>query len=400
MLATMRLRSLLLLNVLLLLPLANSGNGAIQRNAEEVKNQVCPKCYRMEDGMIQEFYVVRQVNKNDILVRTHINGERSPDTELYTKGDYYDLRYIPVFKNGDFERIMVEINDFGHFKRIQVKQSDGSYQYDDVGHSSKVQRQEKQFCHVFQRFTIHHQTAFSYVNYFFNSKSEAFNLFKVCNDNFGPEDPQEVLNNLPAELVNGRNREFIKECFEYTDKTCVYNVDNPSYLSVFKGKRERIAYMRNDLIVYIGCGKEKDRCIYIIHDTVTGLDWWIPDEIEVHPQKLNGEMRSIVPLLRLDDPFLTSELRYKYAPSSTTIKTKPIITTTTTVKPITRPGQKTPDEGDGDEKAVSEGQDAGEGEEGAEGGDEDLEFKKEESSSSQYEVITWIVALMLFMCWY
>ncbi|CAD5207216.1 unnamed protein product [Bursaphelenchus okinawaensis] len=388
---SMRLCSPLLLNAFLLF-LATSVNGEKpqkQIGAEEVKNALCPQCHKMEDGMIQEFHVVRQVGGSDIFTFTSINGTHTSDVSLYNGYQYYELRYVPVFTNGTFQPYMVEITPDGQFKRIQRLMDDGmSYQYNDL--SKKLSSNKVEYCYFEKKYEMDHNVSFPYFNLYIPSKTQAYELDKVCADGFGPKDAKKLLSSLPAEVSRAHNKSFIDKCFDVKDKTCVYDIDNPAHLNYFEGKKDRIAYMRNGLIVYLRC--VEFRCTYFIHDSKTGLDWWIPDDIKVYTETLKGDKRLIVPLLRLDDKFYTSELRYKYAPSTTT-------TSTTTPNDATRPTDEPGGESDAttehheddylkdDDDDDSDDDDRSE----AEGAD------WEESGSAQNVVLMWIVVLMLFM---
>ncbi|CAD5207212.1 unnamed protein product [Bursaphelenchus okinawaensis] len=362
-----------------------------QRDAEEVKKVICPQCHKMEDGMIQEFYVVSKVGREDMFFHCDIHSYITPKTALYGDDMFYALMYVPVFNMTKFQRYMIEINGRGQFKRVQVMLMDGDYQYAVKGHNDMAIR-KPQYCFHNKEYPMDHDRAFVYLNLYIKSKTEAYNLEKVCDDDFKTEDPAELLKDLPRELAGEFNHEYLDKCFEFKNRTCVYDVDNPSYVTFFEGKRNRIAYMRNGLVVYLGCIEY--RCSYFIHDTKTGTDWWISDDLKVYTYKIQGDIRTIVPLLRPDDPFYTSELRYKYAPSTTTTTTTSTTTTTTTLKPITRPDDK-PGGGHDAEHDDAAPEEHGDTEEEHEDGGEQVEASTETSSSSQYVVLMWIVALML-----
>ncbi|CAD5207214.1 unnamed protein product [Bursaphelenchus okinawaensis] len=378
--------------LLLSLPTANADGGREQLSAEEVKNQKCPTCLKMEDGMIEEFFVVRKKNQDqEIITRTYINGRKTIDYLLYNSPYYYALQYIPVYNRDNFTAYLVEVTyDHHQFRRIQTPTSSGrEFEYGVPG-SNMIER-NAQYCYYGNEYHyIDHSVAFAYHTLYIINETTAFELDKVCDDRFGPKDVKVLMDEMPIEISGEHNKGFLPKCFESKKKTCVFDVDNPSYLNIFEGSRDRTAYMRSGLVVYMHCITY--RCSYFIHDTKTGLDWWIPDDIQVHTSPLDGHIRSIVPLLKPTDKFYTSELRYKYAPTTTTTTTTSTTTTTTTHKPITRPPVEP---GGGDDKPVPEEHDAAEVEE--EDGGEHSEGSAEENSSGRYVVLTWVVGWMLCM---
>ncbi|CAD5207211.1 unnamed protein product [Bursaphelenchus okinawaensis] len=347
--------------ILFLVFTVDAVNRGHQVNAEEVKKVICPQCYKMESGMIQEFFVVSNV--------------------------YYGLRYIPVFNLTRFQRYMIEVTGGGFFKRVQVKLMDGDYQY-AVNGRNNMRSTDPQFCFHNTQYPMDHERAFTYLYIYIKSKTEAYDLRRVCDDDFQVHDPAFLLQELPRELAGEFNYQYLDTCFEFKNRTCVYDVDNPSYLTFFEGKRHRIAYMRNGIVVYLGCIDY--RCAYYMHDTKTGTDWWIPDDIKVHTSSVSGDIRTIVPLLRPDDPFNDSPLRYKYTTTTetpTTQLTTTVKTTRQTLAPLTRnPG--------GDDTAPEHHEEP-EAPEHHEDGSETETVTKADSSAENVAVM-WIVALMLY----
>ncbi|CAD5220319.1 unnamed protein product [Bursaphelenchus xylophilus] len=309
--------------------------------ADEIKDLRCPQCLEVQDGDFSEFFVVYEFGDADYLSRTNIEKEMELGDKLYAQAMYRLFEY-PVFIKDDFEPFLVECNNEGQLKMSQTKDKNGDFKI--IPTDPNLARNRSEYCFETTKRDIDQSKAFLYKGLYVTSPTVAYNVSTICTGTKTIEMKQ-FLKEASNSGATMPSEDDFTECFDTTKNfTCVYDVDSTDKFHKLEG-RSHPTYMRNGLIVYAGCNGK--RCAYFIYDTVTGLDWYLPDSIKFAKEHLKGmhTIDLLIPLIQPTDKFITSSRRYQNETSDAT-GTKKITTTTekaakTTKKEETKTAEKT-----------------------------------------------------------
>uniref|UniRef100_A0A1I7SRK0 Uncharacterized protein n=1 Tax=Bursaphelenchus xylophilus TaxID=6326 RepID=A0A1I7SRK0_BURXY len=343
-----------------------------QVSAEKLRENFCPHCKPIQTGDFKRFWVIHHKANDtfEYLAQTHLDQPMNEGAPIKLKEFGADLLY-PVFSDGQFQPYLVEINDKRQLKLLQIPDANGTVKIQPANGTS--QNEGKYYCgHSEKHATLNREKMFFLGGNLILNKDTAVDVSTLCDQEVVKTNPK----NISGLGEGGVDDSWISDCFKavHGRGSCALNIDGKN--KTHYALQCEVLYMRNDLIVHSRCtyanGK---RCAFFIHDSLTGTNWHIPDDIQFSGSLVPGfhNIRYLVPLIELDDPFFSNGRRFQHsnttatsagpapAPSGgTAITANPTATsvrptkttaktTTTTTKAPEKPAENEPDDEDSDD---------------------------------------------------